>query len=68
MKNSNRLTLRLQIRPFKNALFQFDDFPFKGLLSDGLIKEINQFRSTVLTPLATARHPVGFQAKEHSKK
>jgi len=38
MKNSNRLTLRLQIRSFKNILFQFDDLPFKGLLSDGLIK------------------------------
>ena len=42
MKKSNRLTLRLQIRSFKNTFFQFNDLPFKGLLSDDLIGAINQ--------------------------
>jgi len=58
MKKSNRLTLRLQIRSFKNTFFQFNDLPFKGLLSDDLIGAINQsgdVRSTVFTPLVTLR-------------
>jgi hypothetical protein len=58
MKNSNRLSLRLQIRSFKNTFFQFNDLPFKGLLSDHAIEEINQsgnVRSTVFTPLVTLR-------------
>jgi len=58
MKNSSRLSLRLQIRSFKNTFFQFNDLPFKGLLSDRAIEEINQsgdVRSTVFTPLVTLR-------------
>lgn len=58
MKNSSRLSLRLQIRSFKNTFFQLNDLPFKGLLSDGLIKAIHQsgyVRSTVFTPLVTLR-------------
>ncbi len=58
MKNSSRLSLRLQIRSFKNTFFQFNDLPFKGLLSDHAIEEINQsgnVRSTVFTPLVTLR-------------
>ena len=58
MKNSNRLSLRLQIRSFKNTFFQFNDLPFKGLLSDNLIEVINQSgntRSTIFTPLVTLR-------------
>ncbi|MCK5189460.1 MAG: IS4 family transposase [Methylococcales bacterium] len=58
MENSSRLSLRLQIRSFKNTFFQFNNLPFKGLLSDDLIGEINQsgdVRSTVFTPLVTLR-------------
>jgi len=58
MENSSRLSLRLQIRSFKNTFFQFNDLAFKGLLSDDLIGKINQsgdVRSTVFTPLVTLR-------------
>ena len=58
MKNSSRLSLRLQIRSFKNAFFQLNDPPFKGLLPDSLIEAIHQsgdVRSTVFTPLVTLR-------------
>ena len=58
MKNSSRLSLRLQIRSFKNAFFQLNDLPFKGLLPDSLIEAIHQsgdVRSTVFTPLVTLR-------------
>ena len=58
MKNSSRLSLRLQIRSFKNTFFQLNDLPFKGLLPDKLIHAIHQsgdVRSTVFTPLVTLR-------------
>ena len=58
MKNSSRLSLRLQIRSLKNAFFQLNDLPFKGLLPDSLIEAIHQsgdVRSTVFTPLVTLR-------------
>lgn len=58
MKNSNRLSLQLQIRSFKNAFFQCNDLPFKGLLPDRLIEAIHKsgdIRSTVFTPLITLR-------------
>ena len=58
MKNSSRLSLRLQIRSFKNTFFQCTDLPFKGLLSDSLIEAIHKsgdIRSTVFTPLITLR-------------
>jgi hypothetical protein len=58
MKNSNRLSPRLQIQSFKNSFFQLDGLPFKGLLPDDLIKAIHQsgdVRSTVFTPLVTLR-------------
>ena len=40
MKNSSRLSLRLQIRSFKNTFFQLNDLPFNGLFSDSLIEAI----------------------------
>ena len=58
MKNSSRLSLRLQIRSFKNTFFQLNDLPFKGLLPDNLIDAIHQSgntRSTIFTPLITLR-------------
>ena len=58
MKNSSRLSLRLQIRSFKNAFFQLNDLPFKGLLPDSLIEAIHQsgnVHSTVFTPVVTLR-------------
>jgi len=58
MKNSSRLSLRLQIRSFKNTFFQCHDLPFKGLLADSLIDAIHKsgdIRSTVFTPLITLR-------------
>ncbi|NOR81625.1 MAG: IS4 family transposase [Methyloprofundus sp.] len=58
MRKSSRLSLRLQIRSFKNTFFQLNDLPFKGLLPDSLIKAIHQsgdVRSTVFTPLVTLR-------------
>ena len=58
MEKSNRLSLRLQIRSFKNTFFQVNDLPFKELLPDNLIKTIHQSgssRDTVFTPLVTLR-------------
>ena len=58
MKKSSRLSLRLQIRSFKNTFFQFNDLPFKDLLPDRLIEAIQHsgdIRSTVFTPLVTLR-------------
>lgn len=58
MKKSSRLSLRLQIRSFKNTFFQFNDLPFKGLLPEHLIEAIHQsgdVRNTVFTPLVTLR-------------
>lgn len=58
MKKSSRLSLRLQIRSFKNTFFQCNDLPFKGLLPDRLIASIHKsgnIRSTVFTPLVTLR-------------
>lgn len=58
MKNSSRLSLRLQIRSFKNTFFQLNDLPFNGLFPDSLIEAIHKsgdVRSTVFTPLVTLR-------------
>ncbi|NOR81626.1 MAG: IS4 family transposase [Methyloprofundus sp.] len=58
MIKSSRLSLRLQIRSFKNTFFQLNDLPFKGLLPDSLINAIHKsgdVRSTVFTPLVTLR-------------
>jgi len=58
MEKSSRLSLRLQIRSFKNSFFQVDDLPFKGLLPDSLIDAIHHsgdVRATVFTPLVTLR-------------
>lgn len=57
MKKSTRLSLRLQIRHFKNTFFQVGDL-FKDLLPDTLIKAIHQsgnVRETVFTPLVTLK-------------
>lgn len=53
MQKCNSLSLRLQIRHFKNTFFQVGDLPFKNLLPDTLIKSIYQsgdVRETVFTP------------------
>ncbi len=58
MKNSSRLSLRLQIRSFKNTFFLLNELPFKDLLPDRLIETIHQsgdIRSSVFTPLVTLR-------------
>lgn len=58
MRNSNRISLRLQIRSVKNAFFQIGDLPFKNLLPDSLLQAIHQsgnVRSTVFTPLLTLK-------------
>jgi len=58
MEKSSRLSLRLQIRSFKNTFFQVDGLPFKDLLPDNLIESIHQsgnVRATVFTPLVTLR-------------
>lgn len=58
MQKSSSLSLRLQIRHFKNTFFQIKELPFKDLLSDSLIKAIHQsgdVRETVFTPLVTLK-------------
>lgn len=58
MKKSSQLSLRLQIRSFKNTFFQFNDLPFKDLLPNSLIEAIHQsgdVRNTIFTPLVTLR-------------
>jgi len=58
MKKSKRLSLRLQIRNFKNAFFQIGDLPFKGLIPDSLIKALRQSgngHDTIFTPLVTLK-------------
>jgi len=58
MKKSIRLSLRRQIRNFKNSFLQIGDSPFKNILPDSLIKTIEQsgdVRDTVFTPLATLK-------------
>jgi hypothetical protein len=58
MEKSNRISLRLQIRTFKNTFFQVGELPFKDLLPDSLIQAIHQsgsVRSTVFTPLLTIK-------------
>lgn len=58
MKKSSRLSLRLQIRSFKNTFFQLNDLPFKDLLPNSLIEAIHQtgdVHNTVYTPLVTLR-------------
>ena len=58
MKKPKRLSLRLQIRNFKNAFFQIGDLPFKGLIPDNLIKALRQSgngHDTIFTPLVTLK-------------
>ncbi len=58
MEQTSRLSLRLQIRSFKNTFFQTNELPFKELLSDPLIQKIHRSgsrRETVFTPLITLR-------------
>ena len=58
MQKCNSLSLRLQIRHFKNTFFQVGDLPFKNLLPDTLIRTIHQsgdVRETVFTPLVTLK-------------
>jgi hypothetical protein len=39
MQKPSRLSLRRQIRHFKNAFFQFGELPFKDLLPSDLIHD-----------------------------
>ncbi len=58
MQKSNPLSLRLQIRHFKNTFFQVGELPFGDLMPDHLIKSIHQsgdVRETVFTPLVTLK-------------
>jgi len=58
MKTPNRLSLRLQIRNFKNAFFQIGELPFKNLISDSLIKSLRQSgngNDSIFTPLITLK-------------
>ena len=58
MEKCTRLSLRIQIRNFKNTFFQVGDLPFKDLLPDTLIKTIQQSgnaHDTVFTPLVTLK-------------
>ena len=58
MEKCTRLSLRIQIRNFKNTFFQVGDLPFKDLLPDKLIKTIQQSgnaHDTVFTPLVTLK-------------
>lgn len=58
MKKPKRLSLRLQIRNFKNAFFQIGDLPFKELIPDSLIKALRQSgngHDTIFTPLITLK-------------
>ncbi len=58
MQKCHSLSLRLQIRHFKNTFFQVGDLPFKNLLPDTLMKSIHQsgdVRETVFTPLVTLK-------------
>ncbi len=54
MDKRSRLSLRLQIRSFKNTFFQCKELSFKELLPDDLIQKIHRSgsrRETVFTPL-----------------
>lgn len=58
MKMSKRLSLRLQIRNFKNAFFQIGEFPFKNLIPDSLIKSLRRSgngNDSIFTPLVTLK-------------
>lgn len=58
MQKTSRLSLRRQIRHFKNAFFQFDDLPFKDLLPADLIRRISasgDAREAVFAPLVTLK-------------
>lgn len=58
MKTSKRLSLRLQIRNFKNAFFQIGELPFKNLISDSLIKSLRRSgngNDSIFTPLVTLK-------------
>lgn len=58
MQKPNRLSLRRQIRHFKNAFFQFDELPFKDLLPSDLIRRISasgDSREEVFSPLVTLK-------------
>lgn len=58
MKKPMRLSLRLQIRNFKNSFLQVGELPFVNLLPDTLIKAIQlsgNTYETVFTPLVTLK-------------
>lgn len=58
MQKPTRLTLRRQIRHFKNAFFQFGDMPFTNTLSADLISRISasgDSREDVFSPLVTLK-------------
>ena len=58
MKTSKRLSLRLQIRNFKNAFFQIGELPFKNIISDSLIKSLRRSgngNDSIFTPLITLK-------------
>jgi len=58
MQKPNRLSLRRQIRHFKNAFFQFADIPFKNLLPADLINRISTSgdpHEDVFSPLITLK-------------
>jgi len=58
MQKPNRLSLRRQIRHFKNAFFQFGELPFKDLLPPDLINCIGASgdpREVVFSPLITLK-------------
>ena len=58
MQKPTRLTLRRQIRHFKNAFFQYGDMPFTNILSADLISRISasgDSREDVFSPLVTLK-------------
>ena len=58
MQKSRPLSLRLQIRHFKNTFFQVGELPFQDLFPATLIKAMHQsgdVRETVFTPLVTLK-------------
>lgn len=58
MQKPSRLSLRRQIRHFKNAFLQFDDLPFKDLLPSDLIRRMSAAgdpREVVFSPLVTLK-------------
>jgi len=58
MKTPKRLSLRLQIRNFKNVFFQVGELPFKSLIPDKLVKALRRSgngHDTIFTPLVTLK-------------